>query len=54
MKRPAHALAWTKRIVNRGVVDVLNRGLDAGAAYEMAVLVQLERMNWQDARTLAD
>jgi enoyl-CoA hydratase len=54
MKRPAHALAWTKRIVNRGVVDLLNRGLDAGAAYEMAVLLQLERMNWQDARALAD
>lgn len=54
IKRPAHALAWTKRIVNRGVVDVLNRSLDAGAAYEMAVLVQLERMNWQDARVLAD
>lgn len=54
LKRPAHALAWTKRIVNRSVVDVLNRGLDAGAAYEMAVLLQLERMNWQDARILAD
>jgi enoyl-CoA hydratase len=54
LKRPAHALAWTKRIVNRNVVDMLNRSLDAGAAYEMAALLQLERMKWQDARALAD
>lgn len=48
MKRSAYALAWTKRAVNRHVVDSLNRSLDAGAAYEMAGLLQLNYANWKD------
>jgi enoyl-CoA hydratase len=52
LKRSAHALAWTKRAVNRTVVDALNRGLDASAAYEMVGLLQLHYANWEDNLTL--
>jgi enoyl-CoA hydratase len=47
LKRPAYALAWTKRVANRRVVDQLNATLDAGAAYEMVSFLQLERAGWQ-------
>jgi len=48
LKRSAYALAWTKRAINRHVVDSLNRSLDASAAYEMAGLLQLNYENWTD------
>jgi len=48
LKRSAYALAWTKRSINRHVVDSLNRSLDASAAYEMAGLLQLNYANWKD------
>lgn len=51
LKRPAYPLAWAKRVVNRHVVDQLNRTLDAGAAYEMIGLAQLERQGWVDRTT---
>lgn len=41
LKRPAYALAWTKRIANRQVVAHLNMTLDAAAAYEMVNFLQL-------------
>ena len=50
LKRPAHALAWTKRVANRRVVEQLNATLDAGAAYEMVSFLQLERAGWQQQR----
>jgi enoyl-CoA hydratase len=46
--RPAYALAWTKRVVNRHVVEQLNRTLDAGVAYEMTTFLQIERGNWKE------
>jgi enoyl-CoA hydratase len=52
LKRSAYALAWTKRSINRHVVDSLNRSLDASAAYEMAGLLQLNYANWKDRFTL--
>jgi enoyl-CoA hydratase len=52
LKRPAYPLAWAKRVVNRQVVDQLNRTLDAGAGYEMIGLAQLERQGWVDKTTL--
>jgi len=40
LKRGAYALARTKRLVNRRVVDQLNLTLDAGVAYEMVTQLQ--------------
>src|SRR5437899_96513 len=50
LKRPAYPLAWAKRVVNRQVVDQLNRTLDAGAGYEMIGLAQLERQDRKSTR----
>ena len=50
LKRPAYALAWTKRVANRRVVEQLNATLDAGAAYEMVSFLQLERNRWQQQK----
>jgi enoyl-CoA hydratase len=52
LKRPSYALAWTKRIVNRRIVDALNSSLDAGVAYEMINFLHLERLGWKDPSTL--
>lgn len=41
LKRPAYALAWTKRVANKHVVDQLHRTLDAGIAYELVNMYQL-------------
>jgi enoyl-CoA hydratase len=52
LKRPSYALAWTKRIINRRIVDTLNSSLDAGAAYEMVNFLQLQHTGWRDPETL--
>ncbi|MHB2168763.1 enoyl-CoA hydratase/isomerase family protein [Alsobacter sp. R-9] len=52
LKRPSYALAWTKRVINRPIVDRLNMTLDAGAAYEMINFLQLDRSNWIDPKSL--
>jgi enoyl-CoA hydratase len=52
LKRPSYALAWTKRVINRRIIDTLNMSLDAGAAYEMVNFLQLERLGWKDPTTL--
>jgi enoyl-CoA hydratase len=52
LQRPAYALAWTKRVVNRVVVDQLNRTLDAGVGYEMVTFLQAERQDWKDRTEL--
>ncbi len=52
LKRPSYALAWTKRVINRRVIDTLNMSLDAGAAYEMVNFLQLERLGWKDPSKL--
>lgn len=40
LRRPAYALAWTKRLANQMVVDQLNRTLDAGVAFELINMLQ--------------
>lgn len=52
LRRPAYALAWTKRIINRQTIHQLNMTLDAGAAYEMVNFLQLERSGWKTENSL--
>ncbi len=52
LKRSAYALAWTKRVANRHVVEQLNRTVDAGAGYEMVNFLQIEKMGWKDRKSL--
>ena len=52
LARGSYALAWTKRVVNRRVVDHLNMTLDAGIGYEMATFLQLDRLNGVEPKTL--
>jgi enoyl-CoA hydratase len=52
LRRTSYALAWTKRIANRRVVDALNTALDASVAYEMVNFLQLERSQGEDPRSL--
>jgi enoyl-CoA hydratase len=52
LRRPAYAIAWTKRVLNRHVVRQLNRTLDAGAAFEMVSFLQAERQGFVDRREL--
>lgn len=40
--RPAYALGWTKRVVNRNVATQVNLTMDASAAYEMVNFLQAE------------
>jgi enoyl-CoA hydratase len=40
LRRPAYALAWTKRVANKHVVEQLQRTLDAGIAYELVNMYQ--------------
>ncbi len=39
-------------MANRRVADHLNLTLDAGVAYEMVSWLQLEKLDWQERRTL--
>ena len=48
LTRSAYALAWTKRVSNRSVVDHLNKTLDSAAAYEMVCALQIERNKMQE------
>lgn len=48
LSRSAHALAWTKRVSNRRVVDHLNMTLDAAAAYELVTAMQAEKNNFRN------
>jgi enoyl-CoA hydratase len=52
LSRPAAALAWTKRLANRHVVEQLARTLDAGVGYEMVNLYQWEKDKWQQSHGL--
>jgi enoyl-CoA hydratase len=40
LRRPSYALAWTKRVANKHVVEQLHRTLDAGVAYELINMLQ--------------
>lgn len=50
LKRPAYALAWTKRSANRRVSHHLNMTADAAAAYEMVNFLQAEWLDWRDPK----
>ena len=52
LSRGAYQLAWTKRIVNRRVVDQLNRALDAGVGYEMVGFLYREKLGGEEKLTL--
>lgn len=52
LARSAFALAWTKRVANRHVIDQLNKTLDASAAYEMVNFLQIERLDGVDPLSL--
>lgn len=52
LSRGAYQLAWTKRLVNRRVIDQLNRTLDAGVAYEMVGFLYREKLGGQEKHTL--
>jgi len=53
LERPAHALAWTKRLANRQLVQQLNLTLDAGVAYEMVNFLQIDKQGFIEKNTLA-
>ena len=50
--RPAYPLAWAKRVANRGVIEQLNKTLDAALAWQALGISQLERQGWVDKLTL--
>jgi enoyl-CoA hydratase len=52
LERSAYALAWSKRVINRRVVEQLNLTLDAGLAYEHLVWLQREKLGWVEKKTL--
>jgi hypothetical protein len=52
LRRSPYALAWTKRAINRRIVDALNMSLDTGAAYEMVNFLHLERLGGQEPTAL--
>ncbi len=52
LSRGAYALAWTKRVANRGLVDHLNMTLDAGIAYEMLAFAQRAALGGVQKATL--
>lgn len=52
LSRGAYQLAWTKRIVNRRVVDQLNRALDAGVGYEMVGFLYRDKLGGEEKLTL--
>jgi enoyl-CoA hydratase len=53
LQRNASTLAWTKRVVNRHVVNQLNLTLDASVAYEMAYFGQQLHTGGVNHTTLA-
>jgi enoyl-CoA hydratase len=54
LARSAFALAWTKRVANRHVVNQLNLTLDAAAAYEMVNFLQIDRQGGVDPKALTE
>lgn len=40
LRRSAYALAWTKRVANKALLDQLNRTLDAGISYELVNMLE--------------
>jgi enoyl-CoA hydratase len=52
LERSAYALAWSKRVANKRVVEQLNMALDSGQAYEWLVWTQREKLGWVEKKTL--
>jgi enoyl-CoA hydratase/carnithine racemase len=52
LARPAHALALTKRLINKHLVNQLNLSLDLGDAYLKLGLSQLSQRGFQNQYTL--
>lgn len=52
LRRPAYALAWTKRVVNRRVAEHLNLTADAAAGYELVTYLQHEMQDDAQSQTL--
>lgn len=44
LSKSAYALAWTKRLTSRHIVDQLNRTLDTGIAYQMLTVLQASQL----------
>jgi enoyl-CoA hydratase len=53
LSRPATALAMTKRLVNRHLVEQLHNSLDLSHAYEKINIYELDVQGWQDRFTLS-
>jgi enoyl-CoA hydratase len=54
LARPAAALAMTKRLLNRHLVEQMNLSLDLAYAYEKINFFELSRARWQDKFVLGD
>lgn len=52
LERGAYALAWTKRVANRRVVEHLNLTLDAAVGYEMVNFLHFEKSGWEEKKRL--
>jgi enoyl-CoA hydratase/carnithine racemase len=51
LARSAFALAWTKRVLNRNVVNQLNLTMDASIAYEQLNLSQIKQLGYENDPT---
>jgi enoyl-CoA hydratase/carnithine racemase len=54
LDRSAHALAWTKRVANRRLVQHVNMNHDAARAYEWRNFYMVERRGWEDKFEFTD
>lgn len=54
LDRSAHALAWTKRVTNRRLVQQVNMTHDAARAYEWRTFYMVERRGWEDRFEFVD
>lgn len=54
LSKPAKALAMTKRLLNRHVIEQLNLTLDLSYAYERINFFELSRSGWKDSFTLIE
>ena len=51
LTRSAYALAWTKRVANKAVMQQLNLAVDAAAGYEALNFYQGPHLDWKDPQT---
>lgn len=53
LSKGAYALAWTKRVVNKGLMQHLILTMDAGIAYERVNFLHLEKLKGVEKKTFA-